>query len=132
MKNILIKSIVFVFLISITCISSAFKISKHKEILKAKTSVCSVGNNVEADTITNYSIHINGKQNSVTIKTDSLKVQTTVSLPNKAETNNTVDINGQGNSVAISQENKNDKVVVSQNGNNNSVKITQSSHQPKK
>ena len=130
MKNILIKSIVFVFLISITCISSAFKISKHKEILNAKTSVCSVGNNVEADTITNYSININGKQDLVTIKTDSQTVQTTESIANQSIGSNSIEINGQGNSVAISQENKNDKVVVSQNGNNNSVKITQSSHQP--
>ncbi|WP_318348963.1 curlin repeat-containing protein [Aquipluma nitroreducens] len=130
MKNILIKSIVFVFLISITCISSAFKISKHKEILKAKTSVCSVGNNVEADTITNYSININGKQDLVTIKTDSLTVQTTESIANQSIGSNSIEINGQGNTVAISQENKNDKVVVSQNGNNNSVNISQSSHQP--
>jgi len=129
MKNILIKSIVFVFLISITCISSAFKISKHKEILKAKTSVCSVGNNVEADTITNYSININGKQNLVTIKTDSVTVQTAKSISNKTKDGNTIEINGEGNSVSVTQKSKG-KMVVTQSGNNNHINISQLSHQP--
>ncbi|BBE20871.1 hypothetical protein AQPE_5066 [Aquipluma nitroreducens] len=66
----------------------------------------------------------------VTIKTDSLTVQTTESIANQSIGSNSIEINGQGNTVAISQENKNDKVVVSQNGNNNSVNISQSSHQP--
>jgi len=129
MKNILTKSIVFVFLISITCISSAFQISKHKEILKAKTSVCSVGNNVEADTVTNYSININGKQNLVTIKTDSLTVQTTESIANQSIGSNSIKINGEGNSVSVTQDPKG-KDEVKQNGNNNTVKISQSIHQP--
>ena len=129
MKNILSKSIVFVFLISITCISSAFQISKHKEILNAKASVCSVGNNVEADTVTNYSININGKQNLVTIKTDSVTVQTAKSITNKTKDGNIIEINGEGNSVSVSQKSKG-KVVITQNGNSNTVKISQSNHQP--
>ena len=130
MKNILIKSIVFVFLISITCISSAFKISKHKEILNAKTSVCSVGNNVEADTITNYSININGKQDLVTIKTNSQTVQTSESINNNPKADHTITIKGEGNSVAINQEDKKGKVTITQNGNNNKVSITQSTNKP--
>lgn len=129
MKNILIKSIVLVFSISITCISSAFQISKHKEILKAKTSACSVRNNVEADTITNYSININGQHNLVTIKTDSLTAQTTESITNKTKDGNTIEINGEGNLVLVTYKSKG-KVVVKQSGNNNHINISQSSHQP--
>ena len=104
--------------------------ANHKKQAKVKATATDVSEKNANGNTSNYSIHINGPQNLVTITTDSLKVQTTVSLPNKAETNNTVDINGQGNTVAISQENKNDKVVVSQNGNNNSVNISQSNHRP--
>lgn len=129
MKNTILICIILVFSTSITCKSSTLEVPKHKETVEAKTSVCSVGINVKLDSIANYSININGIQNSVTIKTDSLTVQTTKSIPNKLNDSNTIEINGEGNSVSINQDPKG-KVEVKQNGKNNTVKISQSNHQP--
>ena len=128
MKNILAICI-FLLFSNIPYKSSALDLQRHKEILKAKASVCSVGNNITVDSIANYSININGKQNLVTIKTDSLAAQTTESITNKAKDINTIEISGKGNSVSINQESKG-KVEVKQRGNNNSIKISQSNHQP--
>ena len=102
----------------------------HKKPVKAKAAATGVSEKNANKNSSNYAININGPQNLVIVTTDSLKVQTTKTLPNKANASNTIDINGQGNTVAISQNTKNNKVVISQNGNNNTVKISQSSIQP--
>ena len=129
MKNLLIICILLVFSLSIMWESSAFEIPKHKDILTTKTQVCTAGSNITVDSIANYSININGKQNLVTIKTDSLTIQTANSIPNKSKDSNTIEINGEGNSVLVNQETKG-RVEVKQSGNNNHINITQSSHQP--
>jgi len=103
---------------------------KHKTLAEAKAAATGVSEKNANKNSSNYAININGPQNLVIITTDSLKIQTTKTLPNKTNTENIVDINGQGNTVAISQENKNNKIAISQNGNNNSVKIVQSSNKP--
>ena len=128
MKNTLIICILLVVSIGIPRKSLAL-IQKHKEIVKAKFSVCTVSNNTKIDSIANYAININGKQNSVTIKTDSLTVKTSESILNKSKDSNTIEINGESNSVSVNQETKG-KIGVKQSGNNNTVKIVQSSHQP--
>lgn len=129
MKNILAICILFLFSVSVPCNSSELEPPKLKDIFKAKTSDCTVGNNINVDSIANNSININGKYNTVKIKIDSLSVQTTKSITNKSKDSNTIEINGESNSVSISQETKG-KVAVEQSGNNNTVKIVQSSHQP--
>jgi len=131
MKIILTFSFLAFFTLVILGRPSASKLQKQKELLKAKTPVCSVGNNIKVDTTSNFSIRINVHQNLVTVATDSLNVKTSETLPNKTNVGNSIEINGQKNAIAISQVNKNNTVAVSQNGNNNTVKISQSNHQPK-
>jgi len=73
-----------------------------------------------------YSISINGKQNTVNITTDGTEIKATEtpnSLPNN---NNTVEINGEGNSVNINQHDKACHVTIQQNGKGNQVNVTQS------
>jgi len=129
MKNTLLICIILMFSVSVPCKSSVLELQKRKDIFKAKTPDCTVGNTIKVDSTVNFSISIQGQQNLVTIKTDSLTVQTTKSITNKSKDCNTIKINGEGNSVSVYQDPKG-KVEVKQNGNNNTVKIVQSSHQP--
>lgn len=129
MKNVLIICILLVFTPSITCKSSAFELQKHKEILKTQTSACSASNYIKVDSIANYTISINGKQNLVTIKIDSLTVQTDKSITKKSKDSNSIEINGESNSVSVNQKSRG-KVVVKQSGKINHINITQSSHKP--
>ena len=105
------------------------ELPKHRNILKAQTVACIAGSNIKLDSITNYSITINGKQNLVTIKTDSLTIQTPKSLNNKSKNSNNIEIIGGSNSVSVYQEMKG-RVVVKQSGNNNHINISQSSRRP--
>jgi hypothetical protein len=117
------------FSVSAPCKSSALELPKHKDILKAKTLDCTKSSNIKVDSIAKFSISIQGQQNLVTIKTDSLTVQTTKSIANQSKDSNTIEINGEGNSVSINQETKGN-VAIKQSGNNNHINISQSSHQP--
>ena len=103
--------------------------ANHKKHANVKATATDVSKKNKNTTTSNYAININGPQNLVTIKTDSLAVQTAKSITNKAKDNNSIEINGEGNSVSVNQESKGE-VMVKQNGNNNSVKILQSSSQP--
>jgi len=129
MKTELIICILLLFLISVPCKSSVLELQKRKDIFKAKTPDCTVGNTIKVDSTANFSISIQGQQNLVTIKTDSLTVQTAKSITNKSKDSNTIEINGEGNSVSVNQDIKG-KIEVKQSGNNNTVNIVQSSHQP--
>ena len=75
-----------------------------------------------------YSISINGKDNTLKIGTAGATEQSTDTRTNQPG-NNTVEINGEGNSVSISQDTTG-KVAVKQNGKNNRVSITQTAKQP--
>jgi len=103
---------------------------KHKTLAEAKAAATGVSEKNANKNSSNYAININGPQNLVILTTDSLNIQTTKTLLNNTNANNTIDINGKGNTAAINQENKNSKIVISQNGNNNSIKISQSSNKP--
>lgn len=108
--------------------SFGVQILHSEEPLKAKSGVYCIEQTAKPDSIQFFSVNIKGKQNLVTITTDSLTVQTTETLPNKSNAGNSIKIKGQENLVTVKQHDKNNKVTVSQNGNNNTVKITQSSH----
>lgn len=129
MKNILTTCHIIVFSLCITCKSSSAELPKHKTILNAKTPICTKSNNINVDSTANFSISIQGKQNLVTVKTDSLTVQTSESITNQSKDSNSITINGKGNSVSVNQETKG-KIAVKQSGNNNRINISQSSHQP--
>ena len=127
MKTIFTLIALFIFYLSGIAGSQT---ANHKTPAKAKAAASGISDIDANKNSSNYAININGPQNLVIVTTDSLKVQTTKTLPGKTNANNTVDINGQGNTVAVSQNTKNNKVVISQNGNNNTVNISQSSNQP--
>lgn len=124
-----IFTIIALFFFCMPCIASS-QTANHKKHAKVKATATDVSEKNANGNTSNYSIHINGPQNVVTITTDSLKVQTEKTLAVKANASNTIVINGQGNAIAISQENRTNKVVISQNGNNNKVNISQSKHRP--
>lgn len=129
MKTELIICILLLFLFSVPCKSSVLELQKRKDIFKAKTPDCTVGNTIKIDSTANFSISIQGQQNMVTVKTDSLTVQTAKSFINKSKDCNTIEIIGGSNSVSVNQGTKG-IVVVIQRGNNNRINISQSSHQP--
>ena len=101
-----------------------------EEPLKTKSGVCCIQQTTKPDSSQSYSVDIKGEQNLVKITTDSLTVQTTETIPNKSNSNTTIKIKGRKNLVTVKQDDKYNKVAVSQNGNNNSVKIVQSNHNP--
>ena len=100
------------------------RISKAKTVAGAQNPI------VKTDSVSNYSININGERNMVNVKTSSQTVQTSESINNNPKADHTITINGKGNSVEVIQEDGKDKVTVIQNGNNNKVSITQSTHKP--
>lgn len=79
----------------------------------------------QKDSISNYSITINGELNAVSITkgNTATKNMETVGKPKKAA--NTIEINGEGNSVTINQNTKDSQVNVRQNGTGNRVNISQ-------
>lgn len=126
------KMLVYISLLSVLGIpnkSSALKFRQYNDIFNAKTQDCTVGYTMDVDSIANFSISIQGKQNLVTIKTDSLTIQTAKSFINKPKDSNTIEINGRRNSVSVTQDTKG-KIEVKQSGNNNHINISQSNHQP--
>lgn len=129
MKYKLTTCILLLSILSIPCKSSVLELRKHNDIFKAKTPDCTKSSNTNIDSTTNISISIQGQQNLVTIKVDSLTIQTARSFINKSKDSNTIEINGEGNSVSVSQHPKG-KAELKLNGDSNTVKIVQSNHQP--
>lgn len=123
------RSIFKLFIFCFFCLSVSFTsgTQKHIKNIKARIGVCCASQTAKTDSIPNFSITINGPQNIVTIKTDSLTVKTTETITNKAKAINTIKIDGKNNSVSVSQETKG-KVSIKQNGNNNQVHLSQSNH----
>ena len=78
------------------------------------------------DSIANYSININGKQNSVSI-TNNNPIKTNFKTVGKQKnTSNAIEINGEGNSVNINQNKESGHVNIQQNGTGNQVNVSQS------
>lgn len=118
-----------VFLLCCLSISTQFSASgvlKHNEPKKAKAGVSPTSQLIPVDSIPNYSISVNGNENTVKINS-TLKDDKSTTKEIKGI--NKVTVNGEGNLIKIDEGNKR-KVTVNQNGNNNSVIITQSTQQP--
>jgi len=94
---------------------------------KPVTEICTAGKTTSQNP--DYSIQINGKENSVNITTDGTAMKTTETQTTLPADKNSIEINGEGNSVSINQE-TNGKVAVKQNGKNNRVSITQTTNKP--
>jgi len=81
---------------------------------------------IHKDSITNYSININGKLNAVSINNDNSTDKNIEKVGKPKNAANTVEINGEGNSVTINQNNKGGSVNIQQNGTGNQVNVSQS------
>lgn len=118
-----------VFLLCCLGISAQFSASgmeKYNEPKTAKTGVRPTSQLIPVDSIPNYSISVNGNENTVKINSTLKDDQSTTKGPKGTAK---VAVNGEGNSVKINEGNEG-KVRVKQNGNNNCVNISQSSRQP--
>lgn len=83
-----------VLLITLVPDSFGTQILFYKEPLKVKSGVCCFEQTAKPDTIQCFSVDIKGKQNLVLITTDSLNIQTTETIPNKSNANNSIEIYG--------------------------------------
>ena len=99
---------------------SGNEIQKHRATLNTKTDSISV---MHLDTISNHSIHINGKLNAVSI-TNNPSSQKNLDDHQK-NLPNTIDINGESNSVTIHQNKNAGTVIIQQNGTGNQINVSQ-------
>lgn len=97
---------------------------KQKEPVKCNTGISNDSLNSKGDTISNYSININGKSNSVQITSDKPFTVSQDTLT-KGKNINSIEMKGESNSVNISQSGKGGKVEIRQNGKNNQINISQ-------
>jgi hypothetical protein len=118
-------ALLFLCLIAISNNSERDK-QKKKEPVKPNSGINNDSLNNIADTLPNYSIHINGKSNSVQITSDN-PVGESQNANSKVKNNlNALEINGEENSVNISQNGNGGKVEIKQTGNHNQINISQS------
>lgn len=96
---------------------------KQKEPVKQKTTVARNTNIIRTDSISDYSINVNGRLNSVHISSDNPSGKSLEVDPKRKK--NSVEINGEGNSVNITQGKSGGKVNIQQNGNGNQIRISQ-------
>ena len=85
----------------------------------------------QADSISDNSIKIKGKSNTVKIIIDSTEWNNIKSNIRKPNDLNRIEINGESNSVVINQK-EGDKVNTIQNGTHNQINISQSKSSPPK
>lgn len=96
---------------------------KHKATVTPKADSIRVQ---KVDSLSNYSININGQSNAVSITKDNSTNKNMDTVGKQKNTSNTIDINGEGNSVTINQNKNAGHVNIQQNGNGNKVNISQS------
>ncbi|HEY5589860.1 MAG TPA: hypothetical protein VIK55_02470 [Paludibacter sp.] len=96
---------------------------KQKGPLNQKTTVVRNSNIICTDSISDYSINVNGALNSVQINSDNPSVNSLAVDPKGKK--NSVEINGEGNSVKVHQSKNGGKVNIQQNGNGNQISISQ-------
>lgn len=120
--------VVFSLIVLIFFCLSAFPGLSENGIQKRKATINPKADSIavkQIDSISNYSININGKSNSVSINNDNSTDKTLVTESKKTSAN-AIEINGEGNSVTINQNGKGSHVNVQQNGNGNKVNVSQS------
>ena len=96
---------------------------KQKEPAKQKAAVAANTNIIRTDSISDYSINVNGTQNSVQISSENPSGKSLEADPKGKK--NSVEINGEGNSVKVHQSKNSGKVNIQQNGNGNQISISQ-------
>ena len=118
---------IFTFLLMIffwlNAVASDTILVKQKEPAKQKAAVAANTNIIRADSISNYTINVNGGLNSVQISSDNPSGKSLDADPKGKK--NSVEINGECNSVSITQGKNGGKVNIKQNGNGNQISISQ-------
>jgi hypothetical protein len=116
-----ISAISLIIFLSLCTVPESYAGQKQKRKVTAasKTESIQLTNASSLDT-SQYSIQVNGKENSVKINNEPVQ-----STTGKTGKQNTILVNGEGNTVSVSQDNNNSKVNISQNGNNNQISIMQ-------
>jgi len=125
MKAVLTFLAIIILWLNATACDSILMKQKQKEPAKQKTAVAGDTNTLQTDSISSYSINVNGRQNSVQITNDTLagkKLEKEAKQKNKP---NSIDMNGEGNSVNIHQSKNGGHVNIQQNGNGNKVCVSQ-------
>ena len=123
MKVIFTMSVLLVFCFNSFTGLSENGIQNRMDTVKSTVAASGI---VQKDSISNYSININGKSNSVSINKDHFTQKDLSLHGNQKKTSNTVEINGEGNSVNINQNKKGSHVNIQQNGTGNQVIVSQS------
>jgi hypothetical protein len=118
-------ALLFLCLIAISNNSERDK-QKKKELVKPNSGINNDSLNNIADTLPNYSIHINGSLNSVQITSDNPGGESQDANPKDKNNMNVLVIDGEENYVNISQKGKGGKVDIKQTGNHNQINISQS------
>ena len=129
MKPIFTLIGILFFCISATSGGSGTGNKKHKEPVKAKAAVSVDTKTAKAGDASDYTISINGLQNTVKIGSADAVTKTPANPAVEATAKNTIEINGQGNAVTVNPETTG-KVAVKQTGNNNQVNISQKTSKP--
>ena len=125
-KAIFTFLLISIFWLNATSGDSGSGKQKQKEPAKQKTAVARDTNMIRTDSISDYSINVNGQLNSVQITSDTPAGKSPETGAKQKNNSNSVEINGEGNSVNINQSKNGGKVNIQQNGNGNRVNISQS------
>ena len=127
MKAIFTFLVIIIFWLSALSSDSVSATCKHKEPAKQKTAVAQDTSIIRVDSVSNYSISLNGGSNSVLINNQSPVGKSSATGKQQKDKPNSVEINGEGNSVNIHQSENAGKVNIRQNGKGNQVNISQTS-----
>ncbi len=103
-----------------------------QEPAKQKNAVAGDTTRIAGNSVSDYSINVNGQLNSVQITQTTTAGKSAGTVAKQKNTSNTIEINGEGNSVKIDQSKNGGRVNIQQNGNGNRVNISQSDQNTKK
>ena len=125
MKVIYTFLLIIIFWLNAVSSDSVTGTHKQKEPAKQKTAVAGNTNIIRADSVSNYSINVNGGSNTVQINNETPTVKSSATGEQQKDKPNSIEINGEGNSVNIQQGKNVGKVNIQQTGNGNRVNISQ-------
>jgi len=125
LKAIFTFLVISIFWLNATSNDSGSGKQKRKEPAKQETVVARDNNMIQIDSISGYSINVNGQLNSVQITRDAPAGKSPETGTRQKNNSNTIEVNGKSNPVNIKQSNNGGKVNIKQNGNGNRVNISQ-------
>ena len=125
MKAIFTFLLIIIFWLNAVSNDSVSGKQKQTKPVKHETAVAGNTNIIQADSVSGYSINVNGGSNSVRINNESLAVKSLASGEQQKSKPNSIEINGEGNLVNIQQTKDSGKVNIQQTGTGNQVNITQ-------